>query len=166
MLEIADQRTEMQVEARCWCGARATNNARLVNDKVVFEGETVVVGLQNQPGTTLMTVSDLNQIDAEVKVAEADVLRLALGQAATVTLEAVPGKRFDGKVVEIGASALPTTGTGEYALALLGEPNVYGTHHIGASTEQAQEAIAAETVRIVRSFAEVFTDRITETNLR
>lgn len=44
MLEISDQRTEMQVEARCWCGARATNNARLVNDKVVFEGETVVVG--------------------------------------------------------------------------------------------------------------------------
>jgi D-3-phosphoglycerate dehydrogenase len=31
---------------------------------------------------------------------------------------------------------------------------VYGTHHIGASTEQAQEAIAAETVRIVRSFTE------------
>jgi len=44
MLEISDQRVEMQVEARCWCGARATNNARLVNDKVVFEGETVVVG--------------------------------------------------------------------------------------------------------------------------
>lgn len=44
MLEIADQRVEMQVEARCWCGARATNNARLVNDKVVFEGETVMVG--------------------------------------------------------------------------------------------------------------------------
>ena len=33
-------------------------------------------------------------------------------------------------------------------------PNVYGTHHIGASTEQAQEAIAAETVRIVRTFRE------------
>ena len=44
MLEIADQRVEMQVEARCWCGARATNNARLVNNQVVFEGETVVVG--------------------------------------------------------------------------------------------------------------------------
>ena len=44
LLEIADQRTEMQVEARCWCGARATNNARLVNEEVVFEGETVVVG--------------------------------------------------------------------------------------------------------------------------
>lgn len=75
----------------------------------VREGEMVVIGLQNQPGTTLMTVSDLGQIDAEVKVAEADVLRLALGQPATVTLEALPGKRFSGKVVEIGASALPVT---------------------------------------------------------
>ena len=75
----------------------------------------VVIGLQNQPGTTLMTVSDLGQIDAEVKVAEADVLRLALGQPATVTLEAVPGKSFSGKVVEIGASALPVTGTGAAA---------------------------------------------------
>ena len=44
MLEIADQRIEMQVEARCWCGERATNNARLVNGLVVYEGETVVVG--------------------------------------------------------------------------------------------------------------------------
>jgi D-3-phosphoglycerate dehydrogenase len=48
----------------------------------------------------------------------------------------------------------PTTGTGEYSLPLLALPGVYGTHHIGASTEQAQEAIAAETVRIVRSFKE------------
>ena len=48
----------------------------------------------------------------------------------------------------------PTTGTGEYSLPLLALPGVYGTHHIGASTEQAQEAIAAETVRIIRSFKE------------
>ena len=46
----------------------------------------------------------------------------------------------------------PTSGTGEFTMPLLQEPGVYGTHHIGASTEQAQEAIAAETVRIVRSF--------------
>jgi thymidine kinase len=44
MLEIADQRIEMQVEARCWCGERANNNARLVNGKIVYEGETVIVG--------------------------------------------------------------------------------------------------------------------------
>lgn len=44
MLEVADERVEMQVEARCWCGSRATHNARVVNGTVVYEGETVVVG--------------------------------------------------------------------------------------------------------------------------
>lgn len=44
MLEVADERVEMQVEARCWCGSRATHNARVVNGRVVYEGETVVVG--------------------------------------------------------------------------------------------------------------------------
>jgi HlyD family secretion protein len=77
----------------------------------VREGEMVVVGIQNQPGTTLMTISDLSAINAEVKVAEADVLRLAVGQRTAVTLEALPGRKFPGRVVEIGASALPATGT-------------------------------------------------------
>lgn len=81
----------------------------------VREGEMVVIGLQNQPGTTLMTISDLGQIDAEVKVAEADVLRLSLGQTSAVTLEALPGRTFAGKVVEIGASALPVSGAGAAA---------------------------------------------------
>lgn len=81
----------------------------------VREGEMVVVGIQNQPGTTLMTISDLSAIDAEVKVAEADVLRVKLDQPATVTLEALPGRVFPGRVVEIGASALPVTGTGAAA---------------------------------------------------
>jgi thymidine kinase len=44
MLEIADERVPMQVEARCWCGSRATHNARLVNGDVVYEGDIVVVG--------------------------------------------------------------------------------------------------------------------------
>src|SRR5215211_3668698 len=48
----------------------------------------------------------------------------------------------------------PAGGTGSYSDPLVQAPGVYGTHHIGASTEQAQEAIAAETVRIVRSFKE------------
>ena len=48
----------------------------------------------------------------------------------------------------------PTTGTGEFQDPIVKEPNLYGTHHIGASTDQAQEAIAAETVRIVREFKE------------
>jgi HlyD family secretion protein len=77
----------------------------------VEEGEMVVMGVQNQPGTILMTVSDLSGIDAEVKVAEADVLRLDVHDPATVTLEALPGQTFRGRVVEVGASALPQVGT-------------------------------------------------------
>jgi D-3-phosphoglycerate dehydrogenase len=46
----------------------------------------------------------------------------------------------------------PSTATGEFKDAIVALKNVYGTHHIGASTDQAQEAIAAETVRIVSSY--------------
>ena len=44
LLELADERVQLHVEARCWCGERATHNARLVNGTIVYEGETVVVG--------------------------------------------------------------------------------------------------------------------------
>ena len=46
----------------------------------------------------------------------------------------------------------PSAAAGAFEDAIVGEPMVYGTHHIGASTDQAQEAIAAETVRIIRTF--------------
>jgi D-3-phosphoglycerate dehydrogenase len=48
----------------------------------------------------------------------------------------------------------PSGGAGEFADDIVKLPGVYGTHHIGASTDQAQEAIAAETVRIVKTFQE------------
>ena len=44
LLEIADERVQLHVEARCWCGERATHNARLVNGQLVYEGDVVVVG--------------------------------------------------------------------------------------------------------------------------
>jgi D-3-phosphoglycerate dehydrogenase len=46
----------------------------------------------------------------------------------------------------------PASATGDFADPIVQAPGVYGTHHIGASTDQAQEAIAAETVRIVTAF--------------
>jgi D-3-phosphoglycerate dehydrogenase len=49
-------------------------------------------------------------------------------------------------------AAEPTGGAGDFTDPIVKLPGVYGTHHIGASTEQAQEAIAAETVRIIRTF--------------
>jgi len=86
-----------------------------VTQRRVRRGEMVVVGIQNQPGTILMTVSDLSAIDADVKVAEADVLGLELEQLARISLEALPGRTFVGRIGEIGASALPITGTGAAA---------------------------------------------------
>ena len=44
LLELADERVEVQVEARCWCGSRATQNARLVDGRQVYDGDVVVVG--------------------------------------------------------------------------------------------------------------------------
>ena len=81
----------------------------------VREGEMVVIGIQNMPGTTIMTISDLAAINAEVKVAEAEILNVKVGQPATVTLEALPGRAFAGEVVEVGASALPLVGAGAAA---------------------------------------------------
>ena len=51
-------------------------------------------------------------------------------------------------------AAEPAAATGDFADPMIGLPNVYGTHHIGASTDQAQEAIAAESVRIIRAYKE------------
>src|SRR5438445_11700150 len=48
----------------------------------------------------------------------------------------------------------PTASVADFTDPIANERRVYGTHHIGASTDQAQEAIAAETVRIVRVFKE------------
>ncbi len=44
LLEIADERSELQVEARCWCGEGAIFNARLVNGQLTYDGDVVVVG--------------------------------------------------------------------------------------------------------------------------
>jgi thymidine kinase len=44
LLELADVRSELQVEARCWCGERATHNARLVDGRQVYSGQLKVVG--------------------------------------------------------------------------------------------------------------------------
>jgi HlyD family secretion protein len=73
----------------------------------VREGEMVVIGIQNQPGTTLMRLVSATGLNAELKVAEADALRLRVGQKARVTLDALQGREFAGVVSEIGASSLP-----------------------------------------------------------
>ncbi len=78
----------------------------VVTNLPVREGETVVVGIQNSPGSTLMTIADLSVITAEVRVDETDVVNVKLGQSAEVKIDAMPGKIFHGTVTEIGDNAI------------------------------------------------------------
>src|SRR5215813_560198 len=72
----------------------------------VREGETVVVGIQNSPGSTLMTLADMAVITAEVRVDETDIVNVRLGQPAEVSIDAIPKKVFNAVVSEIGNNAI------------------------------------------------------------
>jgi HlyD family secretion protein len=69
-------------------------------------GEYVVPGIQNANGSFLMTLSDMSVVTSEVKVDETDIVNVKIGQDADVTIDAVPGKVFKGKVTEIGSQAV------------------------------------------------------------
>ncbi len=85
-----------------------------------------------RPGAYLINTSRAEVVDAEALEAAVRDKNLRLG-------------------LDVFASE-PTTATGTFSDPLVALPGVYGTHHIGASTTQAQEAIAAETVRIIRTY--------------
>ena len=75
----------------------------------VHEGENVVPGIQNSAGSALFQVSNLSVINAVVNVDETDILGIKYDQPAEVTIDAVPDKKFQGHVTEIGMSALSST---------------------------------------------------------
>jgi HlyD family secretion protein len=72
----------------------------------VEEGETVVVGTMNNPGSLVLSISDLSLIEAVVRVDETDVPLLSIGDSASVEIDAFPGQTFSGSVTEIGNSAI------------------------------------------------------------
>src|SRR5437868_8628363 len=78
----------------------------VVTNLPVREGETVVIGIQNSPGSTLMTIADMSVITAEVRVDETDIVNVKLGQPAEVSIDAIPRKAFKGVVTEIGDNAI------------------------------------------------------------
>jgi len=78
----------------------------VITNLPVREGETVVIGIQNAPGSTLMTIADTSVITAEVKVDETDIVNVKLGQPAEVTIDAIPKQKFKGTVTEIGNNAI------------------------------------------------------------
>ncbi len=78
----------------------------MITNLPVREGETVVIGIQNSPGSTLMTIANMSVITAEVKVDETDIVNVNMGQPAEVTIDAIPKKVFHGVVTEIGNNAI------------------------------------------------------------
>jgi HlyD family secretion protein len=78
----------------------------VVTNLPVREGESVVIGIQNALGSTLLTLADMSVITAEVKVDETDIVNVHLGQPAEVTIDAIPNKVFHGTVSEIGDNAI------------------------------------------------------------
>lgn len=68
------------------------------------EGEVVVSGTMNNPGSVIGTIADMSEILAEVDVDETEIVNVAMSQTAVLKVDALPGKEYRGKVVEIGSS--------------------------------------------------------------
>lgn len=78
----------------------------VVTNLPVRVGETVVPGIQNSPSSLIMTIADMSLITAEIKVDETDIVNVKLDQQADVTIDAIPGRTFRGRVIEIGNTAI------------------------------------------------------------
>jgi len=82
-------------------------------------GETVIVGTMNNPGSLVLTISELSRVEAVVQVDETDVPYISLGDDAILELDAFPGQRLEGTVTEIGNSAItPPSQSGSQATAI------------------------------------------------
>ena len=85
----------------------------VVTARRIQVGETAVPGIQNSPGTVLVTVSDMSKVEAEMQVDEASIPNVKIGQAAVVHIDAYPDQVFDGQVTEVGGSPIVQTNTNE-----------------------------------------------------
>ncbi len=72
----------------------------------VDRGETAVVGTMNNPGSLLLTVSDLSVMEAVIEVDETEIPRVAIGDSASVEIDAFPDTAFAGTVTKIGNSSV------------------------------------------------------------
>ena len=78
----------------------------VVTRRNIEEGETVVIGTMNNPGTVLLTIADFSILEAHVEVDETDIPSVKLGQTATISIDALPDTTYPGRVTEIGNSPI------------------------------------------------------------
>ena len=80
-----------------------------VTRRNIEKGEVIITGTMNNPGTVLMTISDMSIIEAVLEVDQTDVPQLRIGQKADVRIDAFPDQKFPGEVSEIGSSPIQGT---------------------------------------------------------
>jgi HlyD family secretion protein len=78
----------------------------VVTDLPMRVGETIIPGVQNLVGSTIMTIADMSIITAEIHVDETDIVSVKIDQLADVTIDAIPNRIFKGKIIEIGDTAI------------------------------------------------------------
>ena len=81
----------------------------IVTRRNIEKGEVIITGTMNNPGTVLMTISDMSIIEAVLEVDQTDVPQLRIGQKADVRIDAFLDERFPGEVSEIGSSPIQGT---------------------------------------------------------
>jgi HlyD family secretion protein len=74
----------------------------------VREGENAIVGTMNNPGTQLMTISNMEEMEVDAEIDETDVLNVKVGQQAEIQVDAMPNNTFKGEVIEVGNAATNT----------------------------------------------------------
>ncbi len=117
--EVADARRIDQARANLLANKDSLRKTTLVSPingvvtaKPVEQGENAIVGTMNNPGTVLLTVSDMAVVEGEMEVDETDIPHVKVGQKATLTFDAYPEKKFDGVVTEIGGSPITKSALG------------------------------------------------------
>lgn len=87
-----------------------------IDGKVVqlnaHEGEVVVTGTMNNPGSVIAVIADLSQILVEAEVGETEVVGIRIGQQASIAVDAITDRKYTGTVAEIGSSAAVRQGAG------------------------------------------------------
>jgi HlyD family secretion protein len=90
--------------------------AGIVTRLPVEEGEVAVLGTMNNPGTVLLTISDMSEVEAVMEVDETDIPNVKIGQLANVTIDAYPNRTFTGRVTEVGSSPISAVTSGAEAI--------------------------------------------------
>ncbi|MCD6451341.1 MAG: efflux RND transporter periplasmic adaptor subunit [Acidobacteria bacterium] len=126
----------------------------------VEEGETVITGTMNNPGTVIMMIADMSEVLATVNVDETDVTAVKMGQKATVEVDAVEGKKYLGKVVDIASSATKEGDVSVFKVKILLEkpdarlrPGM--TAHAKIETRRREQVLAVPIQSVVEREVEV-----------